>query len=231
MLLTALFSALLLQAAPLPPDSTTTTPPRRLSNGGGALLGTSIALVDHSPFRLSPGPVAGFYYFEHLSSRWSFQVEFHWKQANGYNLSAVFADTVLNPSGIGISRATFGVRTLVYWEVPIMLQWRPELGSRHAFAIGVRPSMNVLSRGQTGSSSQSSSGFVVTTDMSYLSARDGLRRSDVGFLVGWTYALTDRLGLDVRYTQGLQDLTADNFFKNKSNTLNSDLQATLRARF
>ena len=229
MLFSALFSAFLLQAAPLPSDSLLVPPPRR-SGGGGALLGTSVAVVDHSAFRLSPGPVAGFYYFEHLSSRWTFQIEFHWKQANGYNLSAVFADTVSNPTGIGISRAVFDVRTLVYWEVPIMLQWQPGLGSRHAFAVGLRPSLNVL-RGDGASSGQYSFGFAEPADMSTLSVRQGLRRSDVGLLAGWSYALTDRLGLDVRYTQGLQDLTADNFFKSKSNTLNSDLQVTLRARF
>lgn len=228
MLLTAFLSAFFLQATPLPLDSLPVSSRRR---SGGALLGASIAVVDHSDVRLSRGPVAGFYYSEPLGNRWAFQIEFHWKQTNGYNLSAVFADTASNPTGIGTSIAAFNVRTLVYWEIPIMLCWRPQPDARHAFAAGVRPSRNVLTGGQRYAQWSRNASDGAVADLEQLNVRQGLRRSDLGILVGWNYALTDRLSLDARYTQGLYDLTADNFFKSKSNTLNSDLQVTLRARF
>lgn len=232
MLFASLFSALLLQTAPLPPDSTAVPSNRKKPGSAGILLGTSVTVVGQRAFRLSPGPVAGFYVHENLNDRWSLQIELHWKQVNGYNLHAVFADTVLNPLGIGVSRAAFQVRTLVFWEAPILVRWRAGPTARHAFSLGVRPSLNML----TGERDRSNwrvarSGGAVPTDLSQLNVRQGLRRSDLGILVGWNYSLTNRLSLDARYTQGLYDLTADNFFKSKSNTLNSDLQVTLRARF
>jgi hypothetical protein len=144
-------------------------------------------------------------------------------------LYAGFADTVVQPVGISISQASFDVRSLVFWELPVLLQWRPHRDARHAWLAGVRPSLNHRSGGQSSRSSSSING--VATDLSGLNIRQGMRGFDMGLLVGWRYALTERLSLDVRYNQGLLDLTADNFFKNKTNTLNSDLQLTLRARF
>lgn len=202
---------------------------RPASNGGGVLLGTSVSIVDHQDFRAAVGPVAGFYYFEDLTDQWTFQVEFHWKIVPGYRLQAGFADTLVLPNGISISQASFDVRSLVFWELPVLLQWRPHRDARHAWLAGVRPSLNHRSGGQSSRSSSSING--VATDLSGLNIRQGMRGYDMGLLVGWRYALTERLSLDVRYNQGLLDLTADNFFKNKTNTLNSDLQLTLRARF
>ncbi|MBK9336715.1 MAG: hypothetical protein IPM98_08995 [Lewinellaceae bacterium] len=202
---------------------------RRPANGGGVLLGTSVSIVDHQDFRATVGPVAGFYYFEDLSDRWTFQVEFHWKIVSGYRLHAGFADTLVLPSGISTSQALFDVRSLVFWELPVLLQWRPHREARHAWLAGVRPSLNQRSGGQSSWSSASTGG--VDTDLSRLNIRQGWRGYDVGLLLGWQYALSERMSLDVRYNQGLFDLTADNFFKNKTNTLNSDLQLTLRARF
>jgi hypothetical protein len=204
---------------------------RPASNGGGVLLGTSVSIVDHQDFRAAVGPVAGFYYFEDLTDQWTFQVEFHWKIVPGYRLYAGFADTLVLPNGIGISQASFDVRSLVFWELPVLLQWRPHREARHAWLAGVRPSVNRLTGGQGSPSWSTASTGPAATDLSGLNIRQGMRGYDVGLLVGWRYALSERLSLDVRYNQGLLDLTADNFFKNKTNTLNSDLQLTLRARF
>ena len=61
--------------------------------------------------------------------------------------------------------------------------------------------------------------------------RSGIRKMDMGALVGYEWLFSSRMSLDVRYVQGLFDLTADNWFKNESTLLNSDLQLSIRYFF
>ena len=44
-----------------------------------------------------------------------------------------------------------------------------------------------------------------------------------GLVLGYGYRLHQRWAVDVRYNQGLFDLTYDDFFKNTRTLLNSDL--------
>jgi hypothetical protein len=225
MLLPILLTGLLSQTPCSPPDSSA-IPMKR--SGGGITLGLQSSIVDPKPFQLGSGIVAGYYRYYKVNRQWSLQVEFQTKIATGYNIYTHFEDNVVNPQGLSTSRRTFYVRSLVLFEMPVVLQYRPQPASRQIFFGGLRPSINVTTKPVNGNNSISVSNGVFPSDFSALSVRKAVRRFDLGLTLGWSYAFSTHLSLDLRYTQGFVDLTADNFFKTKDNTLNSDFQVSFR---
>lgn len=226
MLLPLLLSTML-NVAP-PTDSTAI---RFHQAGFGPIIGAQISPVDHQPLRLAAGPVLGCFWLQPLNRHWALQVEFQGRITPGYRLTATFTDTLVRPAGIGTSRGEINVRSAAYLELPVLLRWHGGKKSRHAWLAGVRPSVNFLNRRQTENIwSAASYNVVASPEPGEVQVRQGFHRFDLGLILGWSYALSDRLSLDVRYNQGLFDLTADNFFKSDEYTLNSGLQCTLRAK-
>ena len=229
MLLTILFSGLLAQADPVLPD--TVVPKVFPNSGAGALLGPSFVLADNRDFSITSGVVLGLYFQQSLSPSVSLQFELQAKYARGYRLNARFIDTLVVPGGIGTRETLLEANAFWFFETPVLLKFQRDRWARFAFFTGVRPSWNHIQR-SSRSSRSAVSYFVYHPDpYENLTTRPGIHRFSLGIPLGVTYALSRRLQLDMRYTQGLIDLTADNFFKNKSNELNSDLQITLRANF
>lgn len=228
MSLLLIFTSLLGQATLMPPDSSTITAP---VHGSGLLIGVHTAVVEYAPFRVAPGPVAGYYWFHDLNDRVTLRMEFVGKAVGGYREQAVFSDAVITPEGVGRSLAIFNLRSLLFLEMPVLFQFRRDRTARHGFFAGLRPSANFVTGDNSGYLEFSTVGNVSPTDFRSLTLRRGVHEFDLSVVAGWNYALTRRLNLDVRYSQGLFDLTADNFFKNKSNTLNAGLQVSLRADF
>lgn len=227
MLLPLLFASLLNQTPCSAPDSLI-TPPKR--SGGGIALGLQSSIVGPN-FQLGSGIVAGYYRHQKLNRKWNLQVEIQTKIATGYHIYTSFEDNVVNPQGLSTSRRSFYLRSLAFFELPILLQYRPEPGSRHQFFGGLRPSINVTTKPSDGNNSVSVANGVYPTDFSSLSLRKAVQQYDLGLTFGYCYAFSPRFGLDIRYTQGFVDLTADNFFKSTDNNLNSDLQISLRTNF
>jgi hypothetical protein len=228
MLLSILLSGLLSQSPQNPPDSLVPLPPR---SGTGVLLGAQLSIVDQEAFQLGFGPALGFYHFESLNDRLAIQFEIQWKLVSGYKASTYFEDNALTPLGLGRSNADFHLRSMMFFEMPVLLKMRSGRSSRHSFFAGFRPSMNAITNSQQGSAGSFIQNGAIPTDYSELSMRKAVRQFDLGLVGGWSYDFTRHLSLDVRYTQGFIDLTADNFFKRSSNTLNSDVQVSLRANF
>ena len=227
MLLPLLFASLLNQTPCSPPDSLT-TPPK--PSGGGISLGIQSSIVDPN-FQLGSGVVAGYNRYQKLNRKWNLQVEFQAKIATGYQIYTAFEDNVVNPQGLSTSRRSFHLRSLVFFEMPILLQYRARPDSRHQFFGGLRPSVNVISKPTNGSNSITVANGVYPNDLNNLSLRKAVQQYDLGITLGYCYAFSPRFGLDIRYTHGFLDLTADNFFKSTDNNLNSDLQISLRTNF
>jgi hypothetical protein len=228
MLLSLLFSTFL-ATSPLPPDSVALDFHR---SGFGPILGVQLNIVDHNPFRLAPGPVLGCYWQQTLGKRSALQVELQGRVVSGYRLGVVYADTLVQPSGIGTSQGEINVRSAFFMEMPVLFRHHSGPKSRHAWLAGIRPSLNRLHGYQTNSRwSLESNGAPAPEWPQGLKVRQGFYQYELGLVLGWSYALSRRLSLDVRYNQGLVDLTADNFFKSDELTLNSGLQCTLRAKF
>lgn len=228
MLLSIFVVGLLSQCPQSPADSLVPLPP---SSGTGLILGAQLSIVDQESFRLGFGPVAGFYHFEAINDHLAIQFELQGKLISGYNASTYFEDNTLNPLGLSTSSAEFHLRSMLFLEMPVLLKIHQNRQARHGFFVGARPSINAITSHQGGNVGISVSNGAFPNDLSTLSMREAVRRFDLGLVGGWSYAFTRRLSLDVRYTQGLFDLTADNFFKHDSNTLNSDLQISIRANF
>jgi len=228
MFLSILFSSLLGLSPGGPSDSIPFSQP---VSGGGMLLGAQVSLIDPQAFKLGFGPAVGYYRFRDINDRLTFQIEFQAKLVSGYHISALFEDNVVNPAGLSVSNASFNLRSLLFFEMPVLLKFRQNRTARHQYFAGFRPSMNALTSYPGGNTSISVSNNAFPSDFSQLSLRDAVRPFDLGIIAGWSYAFSRRLSFDVRYTQGLFDLTADNFFKSNANTFNTDLQVSLRASF
>ena len=177
------------------------------------------------------GPSVGYYRFRDINNRLTFQIEFQAKLVSGYHISASFEDNVVNPAGLSVSNAAFNLRSLLFFEMPVLFKLRQNRTARHQYFTGLRPSLNAVTSYHGGNSGTSVTNGAFPSDFSQLSLRDAVRPFDLGIIAGWSYAFTRRLSLDVRYTQGIFDLTADNFFKSNANTFNADLQVSLRANF
>ena len=223
----SIFLSTFLSAAP--PDSVAIDFHR---SGFGPIVGIQSNIVDHNPFRMAPGPVLGCYWQQTLGKRSALQVELQGRVVSGYRLGVVYADTLVQPSGIGVGRGEINVRSAFFLEMPVLFRLHGGSKSRHAWLAGIRPSLNRLHGSQTRNGwSLEGSGVPPPEWPTALTARQGFYRYDIGLVFGWSYALSRRLSLDLRYNQGLADLTADNFFKSDEYTLNSGLQCTLRAKF
>ncbi|HAD13536.1 MAG TPA: hypothetical protein DCF33_14005, partial [Saprospirales bacterium] len=62
-------------------------------------------------------------------------------------------------------------------------------------------------------------------------SQSGIRYFDMGLVLGWEYRFHKHWALDLRYNQGLLDLTFDQFYRDQSTHLNSDVQLSLRYVF
>lgn len=199
--------------------------------GYGIMFGTHLAVVNPESTTFAFGGSAGFFRFQDLSPQTRLIVEAQAKFVAGYNESTFFEDHEVQPDGYGKSTAKFELQSMLYVELPVLLQFRSSNTAKHGFLVGVRPSANLLVVSDQGPFMTSSVNNVYAQDYSQLSLREAVRIFDFGVSLGWTYALSERLGMSLRYTQGLFDLTADNFFKKEANTFNSDLQLGLHINF
>lgn len=222
MILNILLSTLLMGQPSIPQDSLG-------QPEWGLCLGTQLSILQSSPWKLSPGAHLGFYYTRPLGSAIGIHLALHHKTIPDFGQRVRFSRYLLNPD-VGLSSISWEAhaRTLRFLEAPILLEW---LQRGQCWSVGIRPSINFIVETESfpiyslrGHNLEDFGQF------DPVSAREGMRRWDLGLVVGWSKPLWHRLSLDVRYTQGLFDLTHDNFFKHTTNHTNSDLQVALRVR-
>lgn len=178
----------------------------------GALANT----VGSRPFRLAVLPHFGHLLRYRFNPRSALQAELQLKFVSGYGLRAEFNDILPG----GSTQIILETNNLLFVETPLV--WRHTYHPGKAWLLGVRPSWNValFPRGSVS----------VTNNGPYrdVSAHSGIRSFDLGLVLGWEWQWGRRWALDVRYNQGLFDLSFDNFYKSSETHLNSDLQISLR---
>lgn len=186
----------------------------------GWLFGAGVNTVDYRPLRLRVAPHFGYFMRRRITPHTSLQGELALKFVPGYNWRAEFYDVVPG----GSSQVILETDRLLYIELPLLLQrtWAPG----QSWLLGLKPALT-LPISPFGSFSSVNSG---APNRDY-SMHEGFRYIDLGLVLGWEYRFGRRWALDIRYNQGLFDLTADNFYHRREMHLNSDLQVSLRYFF
>lgn len=190
----------------------------------GILAGPRLALPVW-PFRTAtPGWHAGLYVQADLSPHWAIRSELAVKTLDN-ELERETSDVLYDAFGASIKvDQTVYTNGLLFVELPVLAVRRM---GRHEWFGGPRLTwVNV--RDDVSSVATKGSAF---TEVNYLEIRDGIRKTDLGLVLGYGYRLHQRWAVDVRYNQGLFDLTYDDFFNNTRTLLNSDLQFSLRYAF
>jgi hypothetical protein len=189
----------------------------------GWALGGNFSMVDYRSGRTSALPMLG-YYWSFPFRQGQLQAEAQFKAVGRYQQATEFR--FVAP---GFSQSIeLELRSLVFLEFPLSYKWKRARSDNQYWLIGCRPSFNFIYR-SVGTNSISiggtTSGFGSGTD---IEIREGIRWFDLGLTAGWEWRFSPRWGLDLRYTQGWNDMTHDNFFKRRDYVLNSDLQITFR---
>ena len=190
----------------------------------GVLIGSGIALSGLYQQGNKSTSHLGFFSNYRINARNRLQVEANIKYGANYNLSTTFTNFQSTPVGFQVSQIELTTSELLFVEFPVF--WKYQMGKGYLLG-GARTSIVYLpGNGQRNSYTLSGESFTEVDNN-----RSGIRKMDMGALVGYEWLFSSRMSLDVRYVQGLFDLTADNWFKNESTLLNSDLQLSIRYFF
>lgn len=190
----------------------------------GLLAGARMALPDWPMETSSVGGVAGAFVQYDLTPRWSVRTEIAGKLLHR-NLERTDSDVIYD--GFGASNKvdqSAKTNELLFIEMPILAvlrKGRSEFFGGPKLAL-IRILNDATSLAVTGSA---------FTEINQYDIPDGVRQFDAGIVLGYGYQLYRYWGVDIRYNQGLLDLTHDNFFNNTHTLINSDLQLTIRYVF
>lgn len=186
----------------------------------GWLFGAGLNSVDYRPLRVKAAPHFGYFLRRRIAPRTALQGELALKFVAGYDWRAEFYDVVPG----GSNQVILETERLLYVELPLLLQrsWAPG----HSWLLGLKPALT-LPIAPYGSFSVVNSG----APRRDYSMHEGFRYLDLGLVLGWEYRPGRRWALDIRYNQGLFDLTKDNFYDQRETHLNSDIQVSLRYFF
>lgn len=187
----------------------------------GWILGANLGFVDYHPFRLSLMPIVG-YHVSLPAQKGFVQTGVQVTGSTGYNQKTEF---IYSAPG-GTLDIDVSLDNLMFIEVPLVYQ-RAFAGNKRQFWLaGIRPAVVVPMNNYVSNANLINSNSLFP--YANIDLRDGVRWFDVGLTAGWQWRFSECWALDVRYTQGLMDLTHDNFFNNTKTTLNSDFQLTFR---
>lgn len=183
----------------------------------GWIFGANLNAVDYRPLRFSALPQLGYFWRYRLQPRTTFQGELVLKYVASYDWRAEFLDVVPG----GSAQVILENKRVLYVEAPLVVQRAYAPGQ--SWQIGLKPAL-ILPIAPYGATSTSNFG---APNRNY-SSHEGIRYLDMGLVLGWEYRLNPRWALDLRYNQGLFDLTVDNFYRQRETHLNSDIQVSLR---
>jgi hypothetical protein len=182
----------------------------------GWILGANANAVDYHPLRMSVLPHLGYFANYRFRPNTVLQAELVVKYVSGYKLHASFMDIIPG----GSSQVILNTNNLLYLELPLIYKQQYKPGK--SWLLGIKPSGNVKLF-SSGLTSYSNFAPLRTED-----SQNGIRYFDLGLVFGWEWRYGKNWALDIRYNQGLLDLTYDQFYRDQSTHLNSDLQVSLR---
>ena len=194
--------------------------PRRFQRG--MILGGNLNVVNYEARRLSMMPHLGYHWSAPITRDYRFQAEVQFKYVSNYQETAKFK--YVSPGNV--LDISWELDKLFFIEMPLLLKQENKGIGKTSWLAGVKPAW-CTPIFPTGSNSSSSSGFLPGPQVN-LDLRDGVRHFDLGLVLGMEWRFARRWSLDLRYNQGMFDLTHDNFFKDNTTHLNSDVQLSLR---
>ncbi len=199
----------------------------------GFILGTHLTITDYQSWQASVLPVVGFYLAYHISDRWSLQAEAHARFVGNYDLERSYNENYTVPSGQSyFYEASSKLYSYTSIDLPLLIQYR--LKPRWSLAAGLRHSIILENNGQRGSSVERGNNFSfdnLQSNWARLQLDRNLWPHDWGVLLGASRHFTRGWSLHLRYTQGLRDLSPDNFYGSDAYHLNSDLHFSIRKNF
>jgi hypothetical protein len=195
--------------------------PRRFQRG--LVLGGNLNMVDYATGRLSIMPQLGYHWSTPVRDGYRFQAEIQLKYVTHYEQRTQFF-YVAPGASLDIR---WEMDNLFFIEMPLLIKQENREIGKIAWLAGLKPAWctPIFPYGSNTSNVGMGGGLGPRVD---LRLRDGVRAFDLGLVLGWEWRFTPRWSLDMRYNQGFLDLTHDNFFKNTTTHLNSDVQVTLR---
>lgn len=179
--------------------------------------------------------LAGLFARYRLGEKWAIQLEPQYKfrsdaNGQGLGLETGFTDTLFFPTEVRLDQRGSKITRLHFIEVPLTVLYR------------VHPRLQLLGGGQltyvwnesqsarnTSFANQAADEFeAINYDEAAQQPSPAVIRWDAGLVFGVDYQITPALSADLRYVQGLYDLTDDAFFLQENDYLNSSLQLSIK---
>ncbi len=219
--------ALLSQARPQPEVETVTA--RRPSPWSfGIKAGADIQTQQ------TTGLIGGFVAYR-IAPRWSIQLEPQFKLRSdnigqGLELLSMRADTIYAPAFAMAEQSAERITRIHFLELPLTAHYR--LNSRWQLLAGVQlvHIRNFSRQDVQKVRSEVSQADLTANSFSVSRPSASLRKWDVGLLAGAEYRLTPALSLDLRYVQGLYELTRSTYFTREADYFNSSVQLSVKWR-
>lgn len=196
--------------------------PVRKKIGFGLMAGLNVGFPEAQ--KKSILPTGGIYAFYPISKRWTIQLEANYKEVNNYNQKYTLRDSIYNISGtLNVNWRSFEFSSLSMAEVSLIAKYSKS--KRLSYFLGGRISRIWLDVGRE-------SGLVTNplVPLTRIPEIDPFWKTSYASIIGVEIKVTPRLSVDVRYNQGLIDITPDNLYEKRENHLNSDVQFLIRYR-
>lgn len=185
----------------------------------GILAGLNAHTAAAKPFGLSVLPHAGYFVSYRITPRSSLEVEAIAKYVAGYRMGG--SQLALSPSGSLTDPPKTLDFDLFFMELPVL--FKHHTGTQHAWLLGLKPGVTLPRFAAVSEADMDNFESVSQSD------RDGIRRFDLGITLGWEWQIARSWALDLRYNQGLTDLSRNTVHLNNSRHLNSGLQLSVKA--
>jgi len=172
-----------------------------------------------------------------LSDKWAVQAELQYKtrseeMGRGLGVNQLVNDTIYGAQLDSEASRYERIERIHFFELPISVMYK------------VSPRLRLLGGGQlvylrnqaqqaesfkSDDSSSEGAGIVNSSNFSRSQlVSPGLARLDAGLLAGLDYQVSPAFSVDLRYVQGLFDLTHDPYYLEKDDHLNSSLQLSIK---
>lgn len=198
----------------------------------GVVGGVQLAYTPNGRYsKMTIGPTFGLSAKYQLSPRWALQADLLYRSVQ-YNLEASFSQNRLDANG-SYSQWQYSTwsNDLEFFEMPLLAR-RTLLQGRVGLLGGLRPALVRSLDTYSGTGGTYTGSNPYTSFASFQpTAQDGVRRFDLALALGADVRLSRKFWLDVRFNQGLLDLTHDDFFQNSNTDVSTDAQVTLRYYF
>ena len=192
----------------------------------GIVGGGQLAYVPQNAYKKIGGSFTGGFSMNYqLTSLWSIQADLLYRRVP-YHLSARFEQNRLDAGG-NYERLSYAVRSndVLFFELPLLVK-RAFFNEHINLLGGLRPAFIHPMHTDGGGVASG-----VYTSSFPPSLRDGVRRFDLALTVGGELRIWRNLWIHARISQGLLDLTNDDFFQNTNADVTSDMHLSLRYYF